>query len=93
MPRIKSASFPDDSDQPSPLDNVTSTDPQIANWFLNHKMDQEQTEQIERIRKASSALAQIIRDNTPKGPDQSDALRRVRQAMMMAHAAVANRGK
>lgn len=75
------------------LDTVQVNNGQIANWFTYHQPDAEQIEQIKRIRAACGACAQVIKDNTPNSADQTAAIRKVREAMMTANAAIACRGR
>lgn len=77
----------------SALDRVQVTDGQIANWFEYHQPDAEQVEQFQRIRRAGAAFAQVILDNTPGSADQTAAIRKAREAVMTANAAIACRGR
>lgn len=72
---------------------VEITSGQIDNWFSHHAPDDEAIAKHERIRKAGAAFAQIIKDNTPNCDDQSHAIRKVREAVMTANAAIACRGR
>jgi hypothetical protein len=49
----------------------------------------EQEVSYQLIRSAGLVLAQVICANSPAGPDQSDAVRKVREAVMTANAAIA----
>jgi|PlaIllAssembly_1097288.scaffolds.fasta_scaffold139311_4 5-methylcytosine-specific restriction endonuclease McrBC regulatory subunit McrC len=62
---------------------------QLLTWFTYHESLDFEIEQYQRIRTAALALAQVICDNTPEGADQSAAIRKVREAVMTANAAIA----
>lgn len=62
----------------------------LDNWFSYHPpKDSEQVKAYERIRDAGYAFAEVLLAETPPGPDQSAAIRKVREAVMVANAAVA----
>ena len=63
----------------------------LDNWFTYHPPTEEQRECYERLRDAAKQFAEVIVDNTPTGKDQDAAVLLVRQAVMMANAAVACR--
>lgn len=65
----------------------------VDNWFMYHSPTPEQTPKYEAIREAGKHLAQVILDNTPASADQSDAIRKVREAVMTANASIACDGK
>lgn len=71
------------------------TDEQLENWFSYHAPDVEagDVNAYHRIRVAGKALAVVIRDETPASADQTDAIRKVREAVMTANAARACGGK
>ena len=77
----------------SKLERVRITNQQIAHWFTYHQPDPEQVQQIQRIREAGAAFAQIVKDNSPGCADQSAAIRHVRDAVMTANAAIVCRGR
>lgn len=52
-----------------------------------------ETRKYEMIREAAKNFAQVIVDMTPPGPDQSTAIRRIREAVMTANAAIALEGR
>lgn len=60
---------------------------QLDNWFTYHAPDQAQAKKYETIRTAARFFAQVIVDNTPEGPDQSAAIRSLRECVMTANAA------
>jgi hypothetical protein len=53
----------------------------------------EQVEGFQAIRNAAKALAETITSHTPKCADQAAAIRKVREAVMTANAAIALEGK
>jgi hypothetical protein len=61
--------------------------------FSHHQPTAEKLQHYEAIHAAAQRFAEVILANTPAGEDQSAALRWLRQAMMMANAAVALDGK
>ncbi len=66
------------------LDTIRVTDRQLAIWFSYQKPDDEALERIQRIRAACGACAQVIKNETRNGADQSAAIRKVREAAMTA---------
>lgn len=66
---------------------------QLDNWFTYHKPCEGQPEKYEAIRAADRAMAQVIVDNTPPSADQTTAIRKIREAVMTANAAIACDGK
>lgn len=65
------------------------TDQDIDNWFTYHAPTHEQQLKYAAIRGGARALAKIIVDNTPASADQTTAIRKVREAVMTANAAIA----
>lgn len=61
--------------------------------FSYHPPTGNQISQYEAIRATGKVLANVILENTPKCADQSAALRKVREAVMTANAAIALNGK
>lgn len=61
--------------------------------FTYHAPEPDMPAKYEAIRTAGKALAQAIVENTPPSADQSDAIRKVREAVMVANAAVALKGQ
>ena len=64
-------------------------DDEIERWFTYHAPKGDQAERYVRIREAAKLLAYEIRKSTPKSADQTAALRKVREAVMTANAAIA----
>lgn len=66
---------------------ITQTD--IDNWFTYHSSTANQIPKYEEIRNAAKQLAEVIIGNTPSSADQTAAIRKVREAVMTANAAIA----
>lgn len=67
---------------------------QLDNWFIHHpvKTDAE-LEGYTKIREAGKAFAEVIVAHTPSSADQTAAVRKVREAVMTANAAIACKGQ
>lgn len=65
------------------------TDEQIDNWFTYHAPSGPDLEMYNAIRTAGRHLAQVIVQNTPASADSNAALRKLREAVMTANAAIA----
>jgi len=66
---------------------ITQSD--IENWFTYHSPKDDQPGRYIEIREAGKALAEVILRNTPASADQSAAIRKVRESVMTANAAIA----
>jgi hypothetical protein len=64
----------------------------INNVFSYHAPKGDQPQKYEAIRAAAKAFAQVIVDNTPACADQTAAIRKLREAVMTANAAIALEG-
>ena len=64
----------------------------FENIFRYHAPSGDDPAKYEAIRTAGKALAYAIAENTPKCADQTAAIRKVREAVMTANAAVALKG-
>ena len=73
----------------SVLDKITLTDAGVIRMFESQALNDEQQGQVDRIRKASAALAQVIVNETRNGADRQAAIRKIREASMTAVQAVA----
>ena len=62
---------------------------EIDNWFSYHTPNQEQINKYQVIRNTARSLAMVILDNTPSCADQTAAIRKLREAVMTANAAIA----
>ena len=67
----------------------------LENWFTYHDMRNNEQAQVQmaNIRIAALELARVIENNSPPSPDQTTAIRKVREAMMTANAAIACGGQ
>ena len=61
----------------------------LDNLFSYHPPKGDQVERYGDIREAGRLFAQVVIDSTPVGPDQSTAIRKIREAVMTANAAIA----
>lgn len=62
----------------------------LDHWFSYHPpKDAHQVAAYEDLRAAGKMFAATILGTTPPGPDQSAAIRKVREAVMTANAAIA----
>ena len=61
--------------------------------FAFHAATLEQGEQHQRVRDAAKEFAKVVIANTPKSPDQSTAIRQIREAMQTANSAIALDGR
>jgi hypothetical protein len=66
---------------------VTKAD--IDNIFSYHPPKGDQVERYNRLREGGKEFALLILDTTPTGADQTAAIRKVREAVMTANAAIA----
>ena len=73
--------------------NFIITDEQIQNWFTYHSPNGDQQKCYAAINEAAINLAKVIRDYSPASADQTDAIRKVREARMTANAAIALDGR
>jgi len=65
----------------------------LLNWFSYHAPVAGQAEKYEKLRAAGKTFAEIIVELTPPSADQTVAIRKVREAVMVANAAIACGGK
>ena len=61
----------------------------LDNLFIYHAPKGDQTERYVKIRDAGKVMAQVILDCCPPNADTSAAIRKVREAVMTANAAIA----
>jgi hypothetical protein len=64
----------------------------IEDLFTYHSPDATQAAQYLAIRSAAKALAHVIVDNTSPSADQTAAIRKLRECVMTANAAIALKG-
>jgi hypothetical protein len=66
----------------------------ILHWFTYHPpANESQKQHYEAIREAGKEFAMALLQHTPSCPDQTVAIRRVREAVMIANAAIACEGR
>lgn len=61
----------------------------LDHLFTYHAPTPDQVARYDRLRDAAKAFAAVVVDTTPVGPDQTAAIRKVREAVMTANAAIA----
>jgi len=66
---------------------ISQTD--LDNWFVYHAPKPGQNEKYVEIREAAKVLAEIIVMLTPPSADQTAAIRKIREAVFTANAAIA----
>jgi len=64
----------------------------LRRWFSNDPLRADQVAQISMIRDLGREFAQVILDNTPSSPDQSAAIRHIRDAVADATGAIVSGG-
>jgi hypothetical protein len=65
----------------------------LDNWFTYHAPTPDLLPKYQAIRDAARAFAAIVVANTPSSPDQTVAVRKIREAVMVANASIACGGK
>jgi hypothetical protein len=65
------------------------TPEQLVNWFTYHPPREKDIPAFLAIREAGKEFAATVIYNTPPGEDQVAAVRKIREAVMMANAAIA----
>jgi len=68
---------------------VKRFDEQIENWFTYHSPKHEQLERYQMLRDKAKELAYDIIVCCPEGADRSAAIRKLRECVMTANAAIA----
>lgn len=61
----------------------------LENWFTYHAPSPGDVERYGAIREAAHGFAKVVLERTPPSADQSAAIRKVREAVMTANAAIA----
>ena len=69
--------------------NRVETAEQIAELFTYHPPTEGQAERYAKINEAARNLALVILEHCPGCADRTDAIRKVREARMVANAAIA----
>lgn len=65
----------------------------IENWFEYHAPDAEQQEKLKKFRAAAKEFASIMLEVTDPCPDQTAAMRKLREVTMTVNAAIILRGE
>lgn len=65
------------------------TQAMLDDWFVYHLSSAGQQERYTLIRKAAKNLAEVIVANSVASPDQTAAIRKVREAVMTANVGIA----
>ncbi len=61
----------------------------INNWFVYHAPKSDQLNRYQELRDAGKQLAETILKNCPPSPDRTVAIRKIREAIMVANASIA----
>lgn len=72
-----------------PADPNAITEADLEHWFTYHPPREGQSTRYELLRSQGLTLARMIFELTPPGPDQAVAIRKVREAIATANAAIA----
>jgi hypothetical protein len=72
---------------------VAITQAQLDNWFTYHQPVADQPKQYGEIREAGKRFAEVILKNSPPSADQTAAIRKIREAVFTANAAIACGGE
>jgi hypothetical protein len=67
-------------------------DERLQHWFTYHPPTSEQLVGYLAIRDAGLAFARVVVQHTPPSADQTTAIRKIREAVMTANAAIACEG-
>lgn len=62
---------------------------QLQEIFTYHPPTEDKRRQYETIRSAAYDFARVLLENTPPSPDQTAAIRKIREAVMTANASIA----
>jgi hypothetical protein len=65
----------------------------LENWFTYHPPSSDQLVSYEKLRSSALDFAKAINDLAPDSADKTAAIRKVREAVMTANAAIACGGK
>lgn len=68
---------------------MNANDKELDNLFSYHAPREDQVPRYEAIRFSGRGMSQVILENCPPGADRSAAIRKVREAVMTANAAIA----
>lgn len=65
----------------------------ISDLFDYHAFDADQKAKSEAVREAAKVFAKVLVANTPQSPDQSVAVRKLREVVHAANAAITFKGQ
>lgn len=65
----------------------------LYKWFTYHAPEGDDVARYEQLREAGLRFAEVIVNLTPESADQTAAIRKVREAVMTANAAIACKGQ
>lgn len=69
------------------------TPEQIENWFTYHAPSTNDLMSYQRLREGAKAFADLINEVVPESADKTAAIRKLRECVMTANAAIACGGK
>lgn len=69
---------------------ITQAD--LDNWFTYHAPTGDQPERYVKVRNAAKAFAEVVVANTQPSADQTVAVRKIREAVMVANQSIACEG-
>jgi hypothetical protein len=69
------------------------TEHDLDHWFQYHPPREGQRERYELIRAQAKTFARVVLDTTSPGADQSAAIRKIRETVFTANAAIALEGE
>ena len=72
---------------------MTIDEAKMETWFTYHPIRPDQTLVYETIRHAAKQFAEVVLNHTPPSSDQSDAIRKIREAVYSAHASISCAGR
>lgn len=72
---------------------MAMTDAHLDNWFTYHAPSADQLPKYLAIREAGRVFAAVVIANTPESADQSVAIRKIRETVMISNQAIACGGK
>lgn len=69
------------------------SDADLQRWFTYKTATGNQADRIEMIREAGLEFARVVNRLAPSSPDQTAAIRKIREAVMTANAAIVSEEK
>lgn len=85
--------LPETPEREAAMSIEVPTDDKLQNWFTYHKPTEADIPKYLAVREAALSFARVIDANCPDGADKTAAIRKVREAVMTANAAIACCGK